>query len=364
MTANPISQAITPLRETNTVTPRLLSLATATPPERWPQDEIRQALAEHFPRYREPGVERIFRNAGIESRHFAIGRHDFDPTAGADALHDIFREHAVKLGASAARGCLDRAGFEATGVDCLIVATCTGYVCPGLTAYLARELGLRDDIQRADLVGMGCSGAMPTLQRAADFVRAHPDRRALLVTVEISSACWFVDDSMETVVGNAICGDGAAAALIGTAGPPSEFPAISDFHGLMDTGFIESVGFEFRAGKNRIVLDKALREASGPLVKRAVNRLLEQTGRAFEDIDHWIIHSGGKRVLDSIDEALGFRQGELAHSRSVLREHGNMSSPTLLFVLQRAWTEARPGDTGVLVALGPGLSAETAILQW
>lgn len=345
------------------VTPRLLSLSTAVPAERWTQEETLARFAEYFPQYREPIAQRIFRNSGIDQRNFSIKQENFDPTVDADQLHAIFSEQSLKLGAGVAKECLKQSDFSVEDVDYLVVATCTGYLCPGLTARIAREIGLRDNIQRADLVGMGCSGAMPSLQRANDFVRAYPDKRALVITVEISSACWYVDDTMETVVGNAICADGAAAALIGT-GESASCPAIEHFSGLMDTGYIESVGFEFKGGKNRIILAKELRDASGPLVKTAVQRLLDETGVAWNAVDHWIIHSGGKRVLDSIDASLGFQNNELTNSRTILRECGNMSSPTLFFVLERALRDARPGDLGILVALGPGLSAETALIHW
>ncbi len=343
--------------------PRILSLATEVPPGRMTQSEVYEALAQHFPRYRDRRIRRIFEASGIETRHFVLGREDFDPLADADALHEVYREGALRIGGAAARKCLAAAGLEPRDVDYVVATTCTGYVCPGLSARLGSALGMRDDLQRADLVGMGCAGAMPSLQRASDFVRAHPDRRALVVTVEISSACWYVDDSLETVVGNTICADGAAAVLVG-CGASSAGPVLERFSTLLDFDFLESVGFEFKAGKQRIVLSKELRSASGPLVRGAVDRLLEDAGLGFGDVDRWVVHSGGKRVLDGIERALGFQDGELAHSRGVLRDYGNMSSPTILFVLERTLRDARPGDIGVLVALGPGLAAETGIVRW
>lgn len=344
-------------------TPRILALATELPPGRLSQAEVYEALAAHFPRYRDRRIQRIFEAAGIETRHFVLGRESFDPEADANALHDVYVRGALALGEGAARRCLDRAGLLAADVDLIVAATCTGYVCPGLSARLGRALGLRTDVQRADLVGMGCAGAMPALQRAHDFVRAYPGRRALVVTVEVSSACWYVDDSLETVVGNTICADGAAAALVG-AGEPGSGPALERFSTLLAYDAIESVGLGFEGGRQRIVLAKELRSASGPLVREAVGRLLKDAELAPEDVGRWVIHSGGKRVLDAIDQALGFRSGELAHSRSVLREHGNMSSPTLLFVLERTLPDARPGELGVLVALGPGLAAETGLVRF
>jgi predicted naringenin-chalcone synthase len=342
--------------------PRIQALATAVPPNRWTQDQILEALQLHFPRYRDRRVARLVKASGIENRHLAFGPEDFDPTADADALHDHYRRHARILGLEAARKALGRAGLTPEDVDCIVATTCTGYVCPGLTGHLGAALGLRDDVQRADLVGMGCAGAMPSLQRAHDFVRAYPDRRVLVVNVEISSACWFVDDSLETVVGNTICADGAAAMVIAAGGAAG--PRLDRFETLLEPAFLDSVGLEFQGGRQRIVLSKDLRFAAGPLVRRAVDRLLDAAGLSYPEVDRWIVHSGGKRVLDSIDRALGFDDGELGHSRAVLRDYGNMSSPTLLFVLERAMGEARRGETGVLIALGPGLAAETGLVRF
>jgi 3,5-dihydroxyphenylacetyl-CoA synthase len=343
--------------------PRIQALATQVPEHRFSQQEILERLAAHFPRYRDPRVARIFQGSEIDTRHFVLGPDTFDPGADADALHALYRRGAVDLGLRAARAALEAAGLAARDVDYIVATTCTGYICPGLSARLGAALGLRDDIQRADLVGMGCAGAMPSLQRAHDFIHAYPEKRALLVCVEVSSACWYIDDSLETVVGNTLCADGAAAAIV-AAGAPESGPALERFGTLLEPAFLESVGLEFRAGKQRIVLSKDLRSAAGPLVRRAIERLLAANGLDFPDVDHWIVHSGGRRVLDSIDRALGFANDELAHSRSVLRGYGNMSSPTLLFVLDRAMRDAKPGALGVLVALGPGLAAETGLLRW
>ena len=140
---------------------------------------------------------------------------------------------------------------------------------------------LHDGLQR--LVGMGCAGALPALQRANDYVRAYPDRRALLLAVEICSACWYIDDSLETVVGNAICADGAAAVLIGCDDHASG-PRLEDFETLLEPALLESVGFQFRSGKLRIVLSKDIRKVAGGLVRRTVNKLLERNGVKFEEL--------------------------------------------------------------------------------
>lgn len=328
-------------------------------------------LAEHFEEYRREPVRQVFLNAGVDFRSLALAPGEFRPDADSDAMHAIYREHSLQLSRQAAREALRRGGFDAGDVDLLVAATCTGYMCPGLSAQLAAELGMRDDLQRADVVGMGCAGAMPALQRGWDYVRAHPGRRALVVAVEISSACWYVDKSMETVVGNAICADGAAAVVLGE-GAPGSGPKIERFQTLLNTDYLDSVGLEFRGGKHRIVLDARLRHDAGPMVQQVVERLLAEARRdgdpsdegRLEHVDHWVMHSGGRKVLDGIESSLALPSGALRHSRAVFREHGNMSSPTVLFVLERAMRDAVAGEVGVMGALGPGLAAETALLQW
>ncbi len=346
----------------NVASPRVVSVATAVPATLWPQEAILERLAQYFPLYRHPRVQQLFLNGDIESRYLAMPSDMFGPDNTADDLHKVYKHYSVELGRQAACRAMAQTGVTPADIDLIVVATSTGYLCPGLSARLASELGLQRNLRRSDLVGMGCAGAMPALQRASDFVRAYPRKRALAVTVEVSSACWFVDQTMETVVGNAICADGAAAAVIASSDSPG--PRLESFETLLDVSYIDSVGFSFEMGKNRIVLSGALRHTAGPLVREAVDNLLAREGLSIASIDHWVVHAGGRRVLDGIDAALGFTCNQLRHSRDILRTNGNMSSPTVLFALQRTMEQARPGATGVMIALGPGLAAEIALLRW
>ena len=302
-------------------------------------------------------------NSDIEFRHLAIDFSTFVPDESADEMHARFADNAVLLGEQAVERCLDASGVPAGEIDYLVAVTCTGYLCPGLSALLIKRLGLRHDVQRADLVGMGCAGAMPGLQRAFEYVRAYPERRALLVTVEVCSACYYVDDSLETVVGNAICADGAAAVLVGagTAGPE-----LLGFETLLEPSYIDTVGFEFRSGKLRIVLSKDIRTVAGGLADAVIGTTLGRQALKKEDVRHWIVHSGGRKVIDGIRDAAGLGEDQLASSRCVLRNFGNMSSPTVLFVLDDVIRRAAParGDLGLMLAMGPGLAIETALLRW
>ena len=345
--------------------PRIIGIGRANPPTRYSQREIYDLSWKYVPLYRNSRIEQIFMNSDIEYRHFTFDKETFVPDESADDLHARFEEHAAPLAGEAVLRCLEDAGAVPGDVDFIVAVTCTGYLCPGLSAILIRDLGLRTNLQRADLVGMGCAGAMPGLQRAYDYVMAYPKRKALLVTVEICSACYYIDESVETVVGNAICGDGAAAVIVANDGE-GKGPEIVAFDTLLEPAFLHTVGFQTRQGKLRIVLSKDIRDAAGALVGRLTDSLLLESGLRREDVDHWIIHSGGRKVIDSIRDELGLSEDQLTHSRCVLRNFGNMSSPTVLFVLDEPLKHSRPkkGDLGVMIAMGPGLAVEGAVLRW
>ncbi|HMK37921.1 MAG TPA: hypothetical protein VK569_01185, partial [Bacteroidota bacterium] len=265
--------------------PSITGIGRSNPPFRYSQREIYDLSRKFVPMYRNPRIEQIFMNSDIEFRHLTIDAATFTPDEGPDELHARFEEHAVLLGREAVLRCLEDAGAVPGDIDFIVAVTCTGYLCPGLSAILIRDLGLRTDLQRADLVGMGCAGAMPGLQRAYDYVMAYPDRKALLVTVEVCSACYYVDESLETVVGNAICADGAAAVIVAGDGR-GKGGRIAGFDTLLEPSFLHTVGFQTREGKLRIVLSKDIRDAAGGLVRRLLDSLLLKNGIRREDVDH------------------------------------------------------------------------------
>jgi alkylresorcinol/alkylpyrone synthase len=293
----------------------------------------------------------------------------------------------------AAERCLAQAGLSPTEVDCIMVSTCTGYLCPDLATILVKEMSLPADVQRGALLGHGCAGALPLLQRGYDHARAYPEHQVLLVAVEVCSAAYYVDDTLETLVGNAICADGAAACLLGVQGkalPPAQHdsvgvgppavrslsnpssslvgvgPRILGFASVVDTSCQSSVGFEQRQGRLRIILAPTIRDLAPPIIDRALKELLPAHGMERGDVRFWVLHPGGRKVIDRVQQSLGLRDADVAPSRRILRRYGNMSSATVLFVLQEVIEQEAPrtGDRGVLLALGPGFAAEAALLEW
>ncbi len=345
--------------------PAILALGTATPSFRYSQREIYDLVARSSSFYQTDRIRQLFMNSDIDFRHLYLDMDTFRLDETIDAMHTRFRQGALEVGKQAIRNCLDNGHLPIREIDAIICVSCTGYLCPGLSSLLIEPLGMRTNVQRADLLGMGCAGAMPGLQRAYDFVKAYPDRKALLLTVEICSACYYLDDSLETVVGNAICADGAAAAIVGMS-DISTVPKIIGFETHLEPSLIDKVGFEQRDGRLRIILSKDIRNVAGSLARTTVDALLANYQCNPEDIDHWILHSGGRKVIESLKASLQLSDEQVRHSTCVLRNYGNMSSPTVLFVLDEALRNGRPkpGDTGLMLAMGPGLAIEGALLRW
>jgi polyketide synthase Type III len=342
--------------------PRILSVGTANPPERFTQEETFRMAGYHSQRILE-----IFLNSDIDYRHFYVDRKNPNRLETPDQLNQRYLRGAMETGCRAVHRCLEGAGLTPRDVDLFLVCTCTGYLCPDLGSRLIGHMRFRPDVQRAPLLGLGCAGAVPTLQRAWDYAQAHPGRKALMLTVEICSASYYLDNTLETVVGNAICADGAAAVLLSTqAENGSGFPEVLDFESFLNPDYLDKVGFEQREGKLRIILAAEIRDIAAPMIEKALGPLLERNGLTRGDIRFWVAHPGGRKVVDNVQKHFGLSDEQLRFSKTVLRNYGNMSSATVLFVLDEVVRSggARPGDYGVMLALGPGMAAEAALVRW
>ena len=343
--------------------PRILAVGTAHPPNRYTQEEM-LALAG----YADERRRGFFLNSGIEGRYLAIEPNTFRPTESLDDLQARFRKNSVDLGCQALLAALSRAGRSPQDLDFLATTTCTGRLCPSLDAILIRELGLRSDLQRVHVGDTGCASAIVAVQQAWNHLQAFPDHLAAVVAVEVSSTGYYLDDDLETAVANAIFADGAGAAILAgirTAGP-SQGPEVVAHRTLVRSEFLDLMGFTFPAGFQRILLSKDVRHVAATMLGELADQLLAEQSLTRAQVDHWVLHSAGRRVLERAQRQLGLSDAALAHARAVLRRYGNMSSATVLFVLQELLQTAHPqsGDWGVMIALGPGFAAEGALLRW
>jgi predicted naringenin-chalcone synthase len=341
--------------------PQIVGIGTANPPIRLTQEQSFHATG-----YQTERIRKIFLNSDIDYRHFYFGgTPNLEETS--DQQNERYLSGAVKTGCRAIVNCLGAAGASVNDVDFLAVCSCTGYVCPDVASRLVAHMGFKRNVQRSSIIGLGCAGAVPTLQRVVDFVRANPGRKALMLAVEICSACYYSDNTLETVVGNAICADGAAALLLGASEQmKNRYPSVIDFETFLDTEQIEEVGLQHRNGKLRIVLGASVQHLAGPMIERALQPLLQRHGLSRSQIRFWVVHPGGRRVIDNVQKHFAMTDEQLRFSRSVLRNYGNMSSPTVMFVLDEVVRNGnpQPGDWGVIIALGPGMAAETALIRW
>src|SRR2546428_691277 len=345
-------------REGRMPTPRITAVATATPPNRFTQAEL-LALAG----YRDARRRGFFSRSEIEGRHLYIDPATFRPDESVDELQDRFRRGALEFGEAAARRALERAGWESRDVDFLATTTCTGRLTPSLDARLIGRLGRRPDIQPVHVGDTGCASPLVALQQASNYLRAFPGRRALVVSAEICSAAYFLDDRLESAVANAIFADGAGAATLATEGAG---PAIVAHRTLFRPEHLDAMGFEYPGGRPRVVLSKDVRRIGAQMMGEMAEALLTTQGLKREHIRYWVLHSAGRRVIDRARTLLELSEAQVAHSRAVLRRYGNMSSATILFVLEETLRHEAPvdGEWGLMIGLGPGFAAEGALLRW
>ena len=338
--------------------PKIAAVATATPPHRFTQSELLTLAG-----YRDEERSGFFRRSDIEGRYLWIDPATFRPNESVDELGDRFRAGALELGEAAARRALARAGWTAVDVDFVATTTCTGRLTPSLDARLIGRLGCRADVQRVHVGDTGCASAMVALQQASNYVTAFPGRRALVVAVEICSAAYFLDDRLESAVAHAIFADGAGALTVTTDGPG---PALVAQRTLFRPEHLDAMGFEYPGGRPRVVLSKDVRRIGAIMMGEMAAILMAAQGLKRDDIRYWLLHSAGRRVIDRARTLLELSEEQVGHSRAVLRRFGNMSSATILFVLDETLRQESPvpGDWGVMIGLGPGFAAEGALLRW
>jgi predicted naringenin-chalcone synthase len=347
------------------VGPRLRSVGTATPPRRFSQQDVLALFGEDDPR-----IRRLFLNSHIQTRHLFLPepQNGLLPDETNQQLIDKHRNGALAIGPEAVRDCLEPLGLEPFDVDFLACVSSTGFLCPGLTAFLIQEMGFRPNVRRLDILGMGCNAAMNGLQATTAFAKAHPGKLGLMVCVEICSAAYVRNKSISTAVVNSLFGDGCAAVAIthDSGDGPDDGPLLFDFEPHIITDHIGAMRYDLDGGKLSFYLDRDIPYVIGRNVEKPVHRLLGRHGLKPRDIDHWLVHSGGKKVIDAIEYNLGLTDHDVRHTLHVLQNYGNLSSGSILFSLKELHREGvvEPGDLGVVIAMGPGTSIETGLLAW
>jgi alkylresorcinol/alkylpyrone synthase len=348
----------------------IAGLGTAVPSQRYTQRECWEAF-QKFSRLRrlKPRSRAILKKVlcsenGIASRHLALKplAEVFEMTP--NALQARFTEHAPALAVQAAKRALRDAAISAKEIDAILISTCTGYLCPGLTSYVSERLGLRKDVFALDLVGQGCGAALPNLRTAEAILTAGRAENVLSVCVEVCSAAFFLNDDPGVLISACLFGDGAGAAVLSKKPGKKRRRVEWKFaasHLLPDQRDI--LRFGHQDGMLRNMLSPEVPQIAGAAAARLCSETLAAAGVPRRKITGWILHTGGRDVLLALRKKMKLKESDLRHSADVLREFGNISSPTVFFVLERALRDTIPDGYWWMSSFGAGFSCHGALLE-
>ncbi|MFJ9427671.1 MULTISPECIES: 3,5-dihydroxyphenylacetyl-CoA synthase DpgA [Streptomyces] len=350
--------------------PGIVGVGTAVPPSSYTQREILDTFG-----ITDPRIRSVFLGGAITRRNLTLPPTGPDGRPAAESQGDLLRKHTetgLRMGREALERCLADAGATLADVRYLCCVTSTGLLTPGLSALLIRDLGIERSCQRLDVVGMGCNAGLNALNAVTGWAGGHPGELALMVCVEACSAAYVFDGTMRSSVVNSLFGDGSAAVAVRAPAHPGEdpdpAPRLLGFTSHIITEAVDAMRYDWddSHGKFSFYLDPEVPYVVGAHAETAVERLLAGTGLRRDDIAHWVVHSGGKKVIDSVRVNLGLSRHDVRHTTGVLRDHGNLSSGSFLFSYERLRDEkaAVPGDLGVLMTMGPGSTIETALVGW
>jgi alkylresorcinol/alkylpyrone synthase/polyketide synthase Type III len=344
----------------------VIGVGTAVPPTSYSQADILEIFQVEDPRIRS-----IFMQSAIDRRFLSLPPTLPGGNRAVETQGELIRKHKANgtdMGVRAVQDCLKAVDAELSDIRYLTCVTSTGFLTPGFSALLIKELGLRTDTSRLDVVGMGCNAGLNALTAVAGWAQAHPGELAVMVCVEACSAAYVFDGTMRTSVVNSLFGDGAAAvALIGGAEGAGRGPEILRFASCIIPDAVDAMRYDFDDdhGKFSFFLDREVPYVVGAHAEGVIGDLLAGTGLDVPDIDHWVVHSGGKKVIDSVMVNLGLSRYDVRHTTGVLRDYGNLSSGSFLFSYQRLLESGAlaPGEHAVFMTMGPGSTIETALLR-
>jgi len=346
------------------------AIGIAVPDHRYTKSDCWDAFAKSSwfdrlsPRSRTMTRAVLQRDNGIEARFLAVDSLDEVFAIDPDTLQRRFSIHAPKLADAAGTQALRRAGVEAHQIDAVIVSTCTGYLCPGLSGYVSERLGLRRDVRGYDLVGQGCAGALPNWQLASALLDSGQCEHVLSICVEVCSAAMYLDDDPGVLISACLFGDGAGAAVLSRR-PPAAGRSVQWRHtaSMTDPAAREALRFEHRAGLLRNILTPAVPALAAGYAREVYLTALEDAGLKPADVGTWIFHAGGRDVLLAIQKEFALSPETLSYSREVLRQYGNLSSAFVYFVLDAALTDNAPAGWWWMSSFGAGFSCHGALLS-
>lgn len=348
---------------------KIAATATAYPQHYFSQQEIVGAIKEYWGESFEKAslLERLHYRTGVEGRYFSCPLEDYRGLDTWGKANDVWIKVSEELGEQAIDCALKLAGFTRDRINALFFVSVTGVSSPSIDARLVNRMGLSRNIKRNPIFGLGCVAGAAGLARAADYVRAYPDQVAALLSVELCSLTWQRDDlSVANLISSGLFGDGAAAVLVAGEKVAASGPRIVASHQVFYPNTHDVMGWRISEKGFTIVLSPDVPAVVRDNLGRDVDEFLAQQGLTRADIGSWVMHTGGPKVLEATADALNLRNGELDASWEALRRVGNLSSGSVLIVLDEVMKHRRPapGTRSILAAMGPGFCAEMLLLEW
>jgi alkylresorcinol/alkylpyrone synthase len=348
---------------------KIASVARALPPYRFSQQEIFEALARHWQKQLDNPelLSRFHHRVGVATRHFVLPLDGYDNLTRWGDANRVWLEKAEELGEQAIDLALQRARMDRSRISALLTVSVTGIASPSLDAHLTNRMRLPADMRRTPIFGLGCVAGAAGIAQAADYVRAYPDRVAVLLSVELCSLTWQRSDlTIANLIASGLFGDGAAAVVVAGDDVAAQGPEIVDTASSFYPDTEGAMGWDISEEGFRIVLSPDVPTIIRAKLPGDVDALLARNGLTRSDVGSWVLHTGGPKVLDAMAGSLGLEREACAASWDSLREVGNLSSASVLLVLEEIMQNRRPapGTWGVLAALGPGFCAQLVLLRW
>jgi alkylresorcinol/alkylpyrone synthase len=347
----------------------ITGLGTAAPPQRYTQAECWAALqtSSQFSnlnsRSRAILKKVLTGNNGIATRHLALENLNDAFQTTPDALHARFIQNAPLLATQAAERALADSKTTPGEIDAIIISTCTGYLCPGLTSYVGERLGLRPDVLTLDLVGQGCGAALPNLRAAEALINSSRSNRVLSICVEVCSAAFYLDDDAGVLISACLFGDAAGAAVLSNSANGGRRIKWKTSGSALHPTDRDLLRFEQKGGMLRNILAPQIPALAAKHAGQLFDDTLAQAGVNRSQVAGWILHPGGRDVLIALRERLGLSEDDVRWSEAVLREYGNISSPSVYFVLQSALSDSVPAGLWWMSSFGAGFSCHGALLE-
>ena len=310
-------------------------------------------------------VIKLFEGAAVDKRYSIMDPEEVFTATSFEEKNDIYTREVVKLAEQSLKKSLDKAHLKATDLDYIITVSCTGIMIPSMDAYLINSLAMKQDIVRLPVTEMGCAAGVSGIIYAKNFLKSNPNKRAAVVAVEAPTATFQLEDySMTNIVSAAIFGDGASAVILSSY-EEDEGPTIVDEAMYHFYDATHMMGFKLVNSGLQMILDKEVPQKIAAHFPKIIHIFLERNNLTIQDIHHLIFHPGGKKIVQTVEELFGVLGKNINDTKEVLRLYGNMSSATVLYVLERFMDRSpAKGERGIMLSFGPGFSAQRILLEW